>query len=82
VKTALKNGCVFEVCYAGALGEVPASDSAAEEASAGGASIKRNWWAGAREVVRVIKGKGNHMVISGGVASEANLRAPRDIGNL
>jgi hypothetical protein len=33
-------------------------------------------------VVRVIKGKGSHMVISGGVASEANLRAPRDIGNL
>jgi len=46
---------VFET---GALGV----DSPAEDTGAGGAdsalSIKRNWWAAAREIVRVTKGTG------------------------
>lgn len=43
VRTALKNGAVFELAYSGAVG--PESD-------------RRNWWGAAREVVRVTKGKG------------------------
>lgn len=65
VRTALKNGGVFEINYTGAL--------AAEDA-------RRNWWAAAREVTRVTKGKG--VIVSGGAEVDANLRAPRDAGNL
>ncbi|KAI0260767.1 PHP domain-like protein [Gloeopeniophorella convolvens] len=64
VRAALRNGAVFEVPYAAAL------DSAA----------KRNWWAAAREVVRVTKGKG--LVVTSGAAEAGDLRAPKDIGNL
>ena len=64
IRTALRNGAVFEIPYATAL------DSAA----------KRNWWAAAREVVRVTKGKG--LIVTGGGMEAADLRAPRDIGNL
>ncbi|TFK47451.1 PHP domain-like protein [Heliocybe sulcata] len=64
VRTALKNGAVFEINYAGAMeGEG-----------------KRNWWAGARELVRVTKGKG--VLVSGSVNNEWDLRAPRDVANL
>ncbi|KAF9005235.1 PHP domain-like protein [Cyathus striatus] len=80
VRTALKNGGVFEINYVGALGggqDVVLSDASAAES---GASAKRNWWAAAREVVRVTKGKG--LLISGGVVSDADLRAPRDVMNL
>ncbi|KAJ8473991.1 hypothetical protein ONZ51_g7515 [Trametes cubensis] len=45
-----------------------------------GAGAKRNWWAAAREVARVTKGKG--ILVSGGVFNEADLRAPRDVANL
>lgn len=48
--------------------------------SEGGPSAKRNWWAAAREVVRVAKGKG--IVVSGSVTADTDLRAPRDIANL
>ena len=48
--------------------------------SESGAGAKRNWWAAAREVVRVTKGKG--ILVSGGVFNEADLRAPRDVANL
>jgi len=64
VRTALRNGAVFEIPYASAL------DS----------SAKRNWWAAAREVVRVTKGKG--LIVTGGGMVIADLRAPKDIGNL
>lgn len=77
VRTALKNGAVFELPYAGALG---AEGDTAGHASEGGNAAKRNWWAGAREVVRVTKGKG--LIVTGGVVNPADLRAPRDIGNL
>jgi len=43
IRTALKNGVLFEVNYVGALE---------------GQSERRNWWAGTRELVRVTKGKG------------------------
>lgn len=65
VRMVLKNGGVFEINYTGAL--------AAEDA-------RRNWWAAAREVTRVTKGKG--IIVSGGAEVDANLRAPRDAGNL
>ena len=76
VRTAIKNGAVFEICYSGALG----GEGDALIGSEGGASAKRNWWAAAREVVRVTKGKG--IIVSGGVNSEPEYRAPKDIGNM
>jgi ribonuclease P/MRP protein subunit RPP1 len=80
VRTAIKNGSVFEINYSGALGGQ--HDAVIMEAGVGetGASAKRNWWAAAREVVRVTKGKS--LLLSGGVASAGDLRAPRDVGNL
>jgi len=75
VRTAIKNGAVFEINYAGALGEE--ADSTVTDSVSG---AKRNWWASAREVVKVTKGKG--LIISGGVMNEGGLRAPRDVANL
>ena len=66
IRTALKNGAAFEIDYSGAL-------SNADDA-------RRNWWAAARELTRVSKGKG--IIGSGGTESDASLRAPRDVGNL
>ncbi|KAF9044211.1 RNase P subunit p30-domain-containing protein [Panaeolus papilionaceus] len=80
IRTAIKNGAVFEINYVGALGgqqEISLSESNAAEV---GPSAKRNWWASTRELVRVTKGKG--LIISGGVVQDADLRAPRDISNL
>ncbi|KIJ56207.1 hypothetical protein M422DRAFT_219375 [Sphaerobolus stellatus SS14] len=65
IRTALKNGAVFEIDYAGAVG--PEAE-------------RRNWWAGAREVTRVTKGKG--VLVSGGAEEDKQVRAPRDIANL
>lgn len=80
IRTAIKNGAVFEISYVGALGgendPVLLNAGGAEN----GATAKRNWWAAAREVTRVTKGK--NIVVSGGVVSEADLRAPRDVANL
>ncbi|KAL0563583.1 RNA-binding RNA processing protein rpp1 [Marasmius crinis-equi] len=81
IRTAIKNGAVFEINYVGAIGgesegiliEAGAADSTS-------VSAKRNWWASARELVRVIKGKG--LIVSGGVVAQADFRAPRDVGNL
>ncbi|KAJ7633087.1 PHP domain-like protein [Roridomyces roridus] len=80
VRTALKNGAVFEINYIGALGGE--NDTVLVEAGAAesGASAKRNWWATAKEVTRLTKGKG--LIVSGGVVAEADLRAPRDVSNL
>ena len=76
VRATIKNGAVFEINYAGAMGgEVDAALGADT-----GASAKRNWWAGARELIRVTKGKG--ILVSGGVVNSIDLRAPRDVGNL
>ncbi|KAI0916530.1 hypothetical protein AcW1_010104 [Taiwanofungus camphoratus] len=77
VRTALKNGAVFEINYVGALGgEGDPGGSGGES----GAGAKRNWWAAAREVVRVTKGKG--ILVSGGVSNDYDLRAPKDVCNL
>ncbi|EMD32364.1 hypothetical protein CERSUDRAFT_23264, partial [Gelatoporia subvermispora B] len=75
VRSALKNGAVFELNYVGALGGE--GDVGGGEAGAG---AKRNWWAAAREVARVTKGKG--VLVSGGVVNSGDLRAPRDVANL
>ncbi|KAJ7174267.1 PHP domain-like protein [Mycena filopes] len=80
VRTALKNGAVFEISYVGALGgahDATLTDAGAAES---GQTAKRNWWASAKEVTRVTKGKG--LIVSGGVVAEADLRAPRDVANL
>jgi ribonuclease P/MRP protein subunit RPP1 len=77
VRTAVKNGAVFEIGYAGALGGESNVSNGGGDTGAGG---KRNWWAAARELVRVTKGKG--IITSGGVTADADLRAPRDICNL
>jgi len=74
IRTAVKNGAVFEINYSGAFG----SDSDGFETV--GVAIKRNWWAAAREVIRVTNGKG--VIVSGGITNEPDLRAPRDIINL
>ena len=65
VRTAVKNGAVFELTYAGALA---------------GEDERRNWWAAARELTRVTKGKG--IVVTSSAEAEMNLRAPRDVQNL
>ena len=64
VRTASHNGAVFEIAYAGALDP----------------STKRNWWAAAREVVRVTNGKG--LIVTSGGMNVTDLRAPKDIGTL
>ena len=64
VRTALRNGAVFEISYASALDN----------------TAKRNWWAAAREAVRVTKGKG--LIVTSGGTDVADLRAPKDVGNL
>ncbi|THV00317.1 PHP domain-like protein [Dendrothele bispora CBS 962.96] len=80
VRTALRNGAMFEIPYVGAIGgsseEVLVDAGAAEQS----ANAKRNWWAAAREVVRVTKGKG--VVVSGGVVKREDLRGPKDVANL
>lgn len=80
MRTAIKNGAVFEINYVGALGGE--NDGVMVEAGAAenGQSARRNWWAAARELVRVTKGRG--VLVSGGVVDDADLRAPRDVGNL
>ncbi|KAF7340941.1 hypothetical protein MSAN_02079200 [Mycena sanguinolenta] len=80
VRTALKNGAVFEISYVGALGGDHDPTLVDAGAAEGGAAAKRNWWATAKEVVRVTKGKG--LLVSGGVVAEADYRAPRDVANL
>jgi ribonuclease P/MRP protein subunit RPP1 len=48
VRTAIKNGAVFEIAYAGALGgDGDVSMGGGEP----GAGEKRNWWDAARELV-------------------------------
>ncbi|THH32209.1 hypothetical protein EUX98_g1992 [Antrodiella citrinella] len=80
VRTALKNGAIFEIAYAGSLGGEHDPSLGASAAGESGASGKRNWWAGAREVVRVTKGKG--IIVTSGAVNQVNLRSPKDVGNL
>ncbi|KAG7093989.1 hypothetical protein E1B28_007619 [Marasmius oreades] len=81
IRTAIKNGAVFEISYTGALGgesEPILVEAGVADPSA--LSARRNWWASARELVRVTKGKG--LIVSGGVVAQADFRAPRDVANL
>ncbi|KAJ6541642.1 RNase P subunit p30-domain-containing protein, partial [Mycena capillaripes] len=80
VRTALKNGAVFEISYVGALGGDNDATLVEAGAAESGATAKRNWWATAKEVTRVTKGKG--LIVSGGVVTEADFRAPKDVSNL
>ncbi|KAK0474868.1 PHP domain-like protein [Armillaria novae-zelandiae] len=80
IRTAIKNGAVFEITYVGALGGENDATLVDASAAENGASAKRNWWGAARELARVCKGKG--IIVSSGAASRADLRAPGDIGNL
>ncbi|KAH8078742.1 PHP domain-like protein [Cristinia sonorae] len=80
VRTALKNGAVFEISYSGALGgesDPSLGSSASGESGSGG---KRNWWAAAREIIRVTKGKS--VIVTSGAVNQTSLRAPKDVGNL
>lgn len=82
VRTALRNGALFEIAYAGALGDAGSSSASASTSTGGGGGggERRNWWAAAGEVVRVTKGKG--VLVSSGASGVASMRAPRDVGNL
>ncbi|KAJ7631669.1 PHP domain-like protein [Mycena polygramma] len=80
VRTALKNGAVFEINYVGALGGDNDATLVEAGAAESGAGAKRNWWSTAKEVTRVTKGKG--LIVSGGVVTEADFRAPKDLANL
>ena len=75
----MKNGAVFELSYAGALGG-DADPNLGSSSGETGAGAKRNWWAGAREVVRVTKSKS--IIVTSGASNVTDLRAPRDVGNL
>ena len=80
IRTALKNGACFEIPYVGALGGEHDPLMVDADAAENGDTAKRHWWAAAREVVRVTKGKG--IVASSGAVNQADFRAPRDVGNL
>ncbi|KAL1743233.1 RNase P subunit p30-domain-containing protein [Schizophyllum fasciatum] len=80
VRTALKNGAVFELTYVGALGGRNDESLVDAGAAENGPNAKKNWWSAARELARVTKGKG--ILVSSGACSDADLRAPRDVGNL
>ncbi|KAL4257386.1 RNase P protein component 3 family protein [Pleurotus pulmonarius] len=80
IRTALKNGAVFEINYIGALGGENDPCLVTADAAINDSSAKRNWWAASRELCRVTKGKG--ILVSSGAIADADLRAPRDIGNI
>ena len=80
MRTALKNGAVFEINYVGALGGESDPGLGSSAGGEAGTTAKRNWWSSAGEVVRVTKGKG--ILVSGGVVNDSDLRAPRDVANL
>ena len=76
IRTAVKNGAVFEITYVGALGGEHDATLLAES----GPNAKRNWWGSARELTRVTNGKG--LIVSSGANSDIDLRAPDDVKNL
>jgi len=73
VKTALRNGAMFEICYSGALG--------VDE------GMRRNWWGCARETVRACAGRDGGkrkggVIVNWGGEDIGTMRAPRDVANL
>ncbi|PFH45655.1 hypothetical protein AMATHDRAFT_77964 [Amanita thiersii Skay4041] len=80
IRTALRNGAVFEIDYVGSIGGEFASilhDTGYAELGPG---AKRNWWASARELVRVTKSR--NIIVSSGAVKDADLRAAKDVANL
>jgi len=67
VRTAIKNGAVFEVAYSPAVGGA-------------GESERRNWWANVRELTRVTRGRG--VIISSGSSGVGDVRGPGDVVNM
>ncbi|KAG8848457.1 hypothetical protein FRB96_001243 [Tulasnella sp. 330] len=67
VRTAIKNGAVFEIRYCTIV-----KKNAGERA-------RRNWWINAKDVVRATGGKG--LIFAGG-GLESEVRAPTDVINL
>ncbi|KAG9003030.1 hypothetical protein FRB94_002850 [Tulasnella sp. JGI-2019a] len=67
VRTAMKNGAVFEIRYCTTIKRNSAERS------------RRNWWINAKEVVRATGGKG--LVFTGG-GLDSEVRAPKDVENL
>ncbi|KIO32222.1 hypothetical protein M407DRAFT_111828 [Tulasnella calospora MUT 4182] len=67
LKAAVKNGAVFEIPY------FPVVKRGM------GDRARRNWWSTAKEVVRVLGGKG--LIFSGG-GYEGDIRGPKDVINL
>ena len=58
IRTAIKNGAVFEINYVGALGGGNDSIFVEADAAENGPNAKRNWWASSRELVRVTRKEG------------------------
>ncbi|KAG5637567.1 hypothetical protein H0H81_004144 [Sphagnurus paluster] len=80
IRTAIKNGAVFEISYVGALGGENDPILCSAGGAENGSTAKRNWWAATKELTRVTKGRS--LLVSGGVLAEADLRAPADVANL
>lgn len=64
IRTAIKNRSVFEINYVGALGGEHDTVTVRTGVAETGTHARRNWWAAAREFVRVTKGK--ELLLSGG----------------
>ena len=71
MRTAIKNGAVFEINYVGASGETSTSSFGVSDSGLSAA---------AREVIHVAKGKG--IIVSGGALAESSYRGPMDVQNL
>lgn len=80
IRTAIKNGAVFEINYVGAIGGENDITLSEADAAENGPGAKRNWWGAARELTRVTKGKG--LITSSGVTADLDFRAPDDVKNL
>ncbi|KAF8310928.1 PHP domain-like protein, partial [Clavulina sp. PMI_390] len=76
VRTAIRNGAVFEMAYAPAVANADSGSNVGVDVEA----HKRNWWANARELMRVTKGK--NVLVSGAAQTLSELRAPLDVANL
>ncbi|KAI0685421.1 RNase P subunit p30-domain-containing protein [Cerioporus squamosus] len=82
VRAALKNGAVFEINYVGALGGEGDPALTIPSGSESGAGAKRNWWAAAREVARVTKGRASWITVLGvaqDVAHDASSKVPQSL---
>ena len=72
IRTAIKNGAIFEINYVGALGGENDFFFVEADAAEKRPNAKRNWWASSQELVRVTNGRS--IIVSGGIVNEADLR--------